>query len=221
MKKILSLFTILIAAFLLSACTPDENTAGEIQQWYDECELIESCAAKIDELREGELSESEIINEIEQSIADHEAELQRLAEEQAAIEAELERQRIEQEEHAKRIADLELRVTRLETLTLDGILYDLLIEYRVIDHEAIYVYQGDGYIEISVEWDQVKNQEELTEQEIEDGVVLPLLDDYNIILDAIVLELSDVINPEEITIVIIMHDQVISSLLSDLLTPTE
>lgn len=78
MKKLVSIFTVLLISIVLSACTPDENTAQDIQEWYDLCEQITSCAEKIDELRESELTESEIIQSIKESIADHEARLDEL-----------------------------------------------------------------------------------------------------------------------------------------------
>ena len=106
MKKLLSLFLIIL---ILASCTPDENTAEDMQIWYDQCNAIQSCSDKIDELRELELTDSQLIVAIQQSIAEHEAELIRLAEEQ---------QRLAEEQAAleQRVADLEYRTQQLEFL---------------------------------------------------------------------------------------------------------
>jgi hypothetical protein len=78
MKKLFMLFMLVTFSLTLLGCTPDENTATDMQQWYDACNAIVSCEEKIDEMREKELSESDIILAIQEQLADHEARLQAL-----------------------------------------------------------------------------------------------------------------------------------------------
>jgi hypothetical protein len=78
MKKLFMIVLTLVFSLTLLGCTPDEDTATDIQKWYDECNAIESCKDKIDEIRDEELSESDIIIAIQQQLLDHEERIQAL-----------------------------------------------------------------------------------------------------------------------------------------------
>jgi hypothetical protein len=114
MKKLI----LIILLVLLSACTPDENTSQDIQDWYDACEEITSCSDKLDEMRELELSESAIILEIQNSLED---------------------QQITLDEYGLVLQDHEERISALEaSIELDKAkkkqLDDFLIDSKTVDY---------------------------------------------------------------------------------------
>lgn len=141
MKRLMLLVT---AVLVLAGCAPDENTATEMQEWFDACEQIESCAAKMDELTEQGLTESQMVQAIQAELADHEARI-------AAAEAELLRLAEEQAEHAARITALEQRMDYIlyfdsATDTATGA---LLAQHQL---EAIMFIMTNTYDEVLIEF---------------------------------------------------------------------
>jgi hypothetical protein len=117
MKKLL----VILVALVLVGCAPSEATAEEIQAWYDECELIESCSDKIEELREQGLDESVIVDEMQIQLNDHEARIKALED---------------------RVFNVEERTVLVETLlTGPSNTFTLLDNYGYID--AIWIQQND------------------------------------------------------------------------------
>lgn len=126
MKKLTFIILLMLVTYALAGCTVDENTHVEMQQYYDDCHAIPSCEAKLSELREQELSESELIQQILASIAEHE----------------------------QRITDLEYRVERLEALTegvSDTYTYITELEYSQMLSVTDEVTETDKIVVISFE----------------------------------------------------------------------
>ena len=165
MKKLLVFMII-----LLVGCAPDENTADDIQTWYDACAAIESCQAKVTELKESELSNSQIIAEIQATIADHEARLLSLE---------------------SRVADLEYRVDKLENFLQLETIQPYIDDKGLAGVINIVALPGDAYnIDINVEGLLAVSEQR--------GYIASEL--RTELLNLIVANLSDVIEPEKIFI---------------------
>lgn len=178
MKKLLMILTIL----LLVGCTPDENTAQDIQDWYDACNQIQSCSDKVDEMTEAGLSESAIIGQIQTMLANQEALLNEYG--------------LTLDDHEARITSLEERVALLELqnkqvkqLPSGSATQTLLEQYGFED--IMWVWEEDNDIEVWINAEQLFLLD-YTPQQVENALRPVLIED-----------LQTVSYPERITIVLI------------------